>query len=105
MTTDLRSLDLHTLNIAIEAAANAVREKGIHWERQSISAAFTGELNEALTCKNWAFASSILATTVKTSLTELLIQVVDAKVADLLPTLASPAGNGSVAEVPVSKAA
>jgi hypothetical protein len=57
MTTDLRSLDLHTLNIAIEAAANAVRDKGIHWERQSISAAFTGELNEALTCKNWAFAS------------------------------------------------
>lgn len=99
MITDPRTLDLHTLNVAIEAAARSVQEKGIHWELQSANAAFSGQLQEALTCKHWAFAATILAPTVRSALTALFIQAVDVKIADLMPC--SDARSASAQEAPV----
>jgi hypothetical protein len=94
MTSDLRSLDLHTINAASEAAAAAVREQALQWEMQSASAAFCGQLNEALTCEHWAFAANIIASTVSSELTGLFVQALAAKMVEPIPAALSVGEGG-----------
>ena len=92
MPSDLRSIDLATLNIARDFVVAALRNHVCQWEQQSSDAVADGQLCSALMLKNWAFAGDLLAGVVSTEITGLFTDTLNARF-DL-----NPSSNRSVAD-------
>jgi len=85
MPSDLRSIDLATLNIARDLVVAALRNQVCLWEQQSSDAVADGQLTSALMLKNWAFAGDLLASIVTSEITGLFTDTLNARF-DLNPS-------------------
>jgi hypothetical protein len=77
--SDLRSLDLQTLNVVAEIIRSSVARCQAKWKEDSESAATEGKLIPALMFQNWSFASDLIGTTVSSELTTLMGKALDAQ--------------------------
>jgi len=83
MPSDLRSIDLATLNIARDVVVASLRNHVCQWEQQSSDAVADGQLCSALMLKNWAFAGDLLAGVVSTEISDLFSKSLNARFDDL----------------------
>jgi len=83
MPSDLRSIDLATLNIARDVVVASLRNHVCQWEQQSSDAVADGQLCSALMLKNWAFAGDLLAGVVSTEISDLFSKSLNARFGDL----------------------
>lgn len=79
MPTDLSAIDLATLNAVQGVIIAALRNQCCQWEQQSCDAAADGRLSSALMLENWAFAADLLAGSVRTEISSLFGQALDAR--------------------------
>ena len=86
MPSDLRSIDLATLNIAREEIVASLRNHVCQWEQQSADAVADGRLSNAVMLKNWSFAGDLLAGVVSTEISGLLSKSLNARLGDLSTT-------------------
>jgi hypothetical protein len=86
MPSDLRSIDLVTLNIVREVVVTALRNHVCQWEQQSADAVSDGRLSNAVMLKNWSFAGDLLAGVVSTEISGLLSKSLNARLGDLSAT-------------------
>ena len=66
MPSDLRSIDLATLNTVREVIVACLRNHVGQWEQQSADAVAEGRLSNAVMLQNWSFAGELLAGVVST---------------------------------------
>ena len=77
--SDLRSLDLQTLNAVSEVIRSSVARCQTKWKEDSEIAASEGRLIQALMMDHWSFASDLIGTTVSSELTTLMGKALDAQ--------------------------
>jgi hypothetical protein len=85
MPSDLRSIDLATLNIARDFIVAALRNQVCQWEQESSDAVADGRLSNAVMLQNWAFAGELLAGIVTSEITGLFTETLNARF-DLNPS-------------------
>jgi len=83
MPSDLRSIDLATLNIAREVIVASLLNHVCEWEQQSSDAVADGRLSNAVMLQNWSFAGELLAGVVSTEISGLFSQSLNARLGDL----------------------
>jgi hypothetical protein len=86
MPSDLRSIDLATLNTVREVIVASLRNHVCTWEQQSSDAVADGRLSNAVMLKNWSFAGDLLAGVVSTEISGLLSKSLNARLGDLTTT-------------------
>ena len=86
MHSDLRSIDLATLNAAREVIVASLRNHVCQWEQQSSDAVAEGRLSNAVMLQNWSFAGDLLAGVVSTEISGLLSKSLTARLGDLSAT-------------------
>jgi len=86
MLSDLRSIDLATLNIAREVIVASLRSHVCQWEQQSTDAVADGRLSNAVMLQNWSFAGELLAGVVSTEISGLFSKSLNARLGDLTTT-------------------
>jgi hypothetical protein len=86
MPSDLRSIDLATLNIAREVIVASLRSHVCQWEQQSADAVADGRLSNAVMLQNWSFAGELLTGVVSTEISGLFSQSLNARFGDLTTT-------------------
>ena len=86
MPSDLRSIDLATLNIAREVIVASLRNHVCTWEQQSADAVADGRLSNAVMLQNWSFAGELLAGVVSAEISALFSKSLNARFGDLSTT-------------------
>ena len=86
MPSDLRSIDLATLNTVREVIVASLRNHVCQWEQQSSDAVAEGRLSNAVMLQNWSFAGELLAGVVSTEISGLFSQSLNARLGDLTTT-------------------
>lgn len=79
MPINLSTIDLATLNAALQVIVSAIRHRVCQWEQDSADAAADGQLSTAAMVQQWAFTAELLATTVSTEFSTLFSKALDAR--------------------------